>query len=740
MRALIRHRWRQDRLPLLLYLITFFVMTYPFVFHMHDSLPIYNSDTHEALAQNWALREAIIHGKDLNHSELLFHPNGLDISLQPQRWTTFPLWTTLYTVFGDPFAFNLVSMMGILFKAYGMYLFGILLFRARIPAWVTGAFYAFSAPLLMLALRQPNTGATEWIPWFMLFFVYGLSCVRKECGPRTSIFIMVVAGLCFALNMYMNMKIAIFAMLLGGSYVVWSAFTYRLWSRRRFWTAILMFTLTSIAISAPLMIHVLQSDGFGHAIDRPVRADSGGSTDLLTFFKADLERPFDYRQSIASLSGDQLEIGCMCRGISHVGIVGVAFALMGAVYILRFQRKEAIWIVLTVLSALLSLGVVFYVNDKPLDIYWTPYRLLQDNFFFRALWHPFRMIVVLFFPFSVLVGYGLHSRLRTVKLDRRRGVLLTISVFMLLYGTSISPIAMSAAPRPAYLSALEKLPEGAVIDLPMGRHPSKYYMSLQRFHRRPIVEGMLPRTPPDAYDYINSNMLLSMLRNGTTSKEPTEENWRAALEDLRRDGFRYLVLHRQVPVAYLDNRLLPDWISETFIFPPAIHQDDNISVYDITQWDGPFPVSKSGGYTGLPQGDDLNIAAGDNFRLHTWSLLDSVEVQPCQAVTVESWWQSTLWDPTSHLLTLILSEEDGNGQVAISYKRPADKLTSDWTSGVYYRDRVTLEIPCTIASDSYVLLLGMRDGETDEQLQLRSSDGHAIGSLYYLTTVHVATS
>ena len=740
MLQVLRERWRQDRVPLLLYLIAFVAMTYPFVLRMHDSLPIHNSDTHEILSKNWSLREALIHGKDLDHSELLFHPNGLDISLQPQRFTTFPIWTALYTLFGDPLAYNLVSLFGTIFKAYGMYLLGLVLFRARIPAWVTGAFYAFSAPILAMALRNPDTGATEFIPWFMLSLIYGFDSLRAGKGLRTTGNIMLIAGLCFSFNMYMHLRIAIFAMLLGGGYIAWSALACRLWAQRRFWAAMLVFALSAAITSAPLLIRVLRSDEYDYAIDRPVRADSGGSTDLLSFFKADLERPLDYRQSIASLSGDQLEIGCMCRGISHVGIVGVAFALMGAIYILRFQRKEAIWIVLTVLSVLLSLGVVFYANNKPLDIYWTPYRLLQDNFFLRALWHPFRMIVVLLFPFSVLVGYGLHSRLRTVKLDRRGSFFLAIAVIMLLYGTSISPIPMSAAPRPAYLSTLKKLPEGAVIDLPMGRHPSKYYMSLQRIHGRPIVEGMLPRTPPDAYDYIDSNMLLSMLRNGPTATEPTESDWRAALDALQRDGFRYLVFHRRAPVAYMDIRTLPSWIAKDFAMPPHVYEDENNSIYDITLWDGPFPVSKSGGYTGLPEGDDLNIAVGDKFRLHTWSLLDSVDVQPCQSVTVESWWQSTQWDPTSHLLTLILSEEDGDGQVAISYKRPADKLTSDWTRGVYYRDRVTLEIPCTIASGSYVLLLGMRDGETHEQLPLRSSDGHAIGSLFYLTTVHVANS
>ena len=108
---------------MLLYLITFIVMTYPFVFRMHDSLALRNSDTHKALWQNWWLREALVHGYDINFAQSVFYPQGLDLSLDARRWTTFPLWTALYTLVGEPLAQNLVVMIGVLFKAYGMYLF-----------------------------------------------------------------------------------------------------------------------------------------------------------------------------------------------------------------------------------------------------------------------------------------------------------------------------------------------------------------------------------------------------------------------------------------------------------------------------------------------------------------------------------------------------------------------------------------------------------------------------------------
>ena len=61
------------------------------MFSMHDSFPMDDVDTHTAMWQNWWMREALTQGKDLNQSEMLFHPNGLDVTLQPRRWASFPL-------------------------------------------------------------------------------------------------------------------------------------------------------------------------------------------------------------------------------------------------------------------------------------------------------------------------------------------------------------------------------------------------------------------------------------------------------------------------------------------------------------------------------------------------------------------------------------------------------------------------------------------------------------------------
>ena len=323
---MLRHRFRQDALPLLLYLLTFIVMSYPFVFHMQDSIPMDNVDTHTALWQNWWILEALTEGHDLNHSDILFYPTGLDVTLQPRRWSTLPIWIPLYLLFSDPLAFNLTAMFGILFKAYGMYLFGLWLFKKRIPAWVTGAFYAFAATNLQQAFQHPNSGATEWIPWFMLAFVYGIAHIKTAQSRRRITSIMVLAGVLFAMNAYANLKIALFAMLLGGGYVVLVMLAHQLWRVRLFWVAMLIFGVSALGFSSPILIPTLQSSNLDDAISDGV--ELRGGVDILSYVKAEHRRPYNYMQSIASLRGEQLQLQNIW-GMSHVGIVSLAFALMG---------------------------------------------------------------------------------------------------------------------------------------------------------------------------------------------------------------------------------------------------------------------------------------------------------------------------------------------------------------------------------------------------------------------------
>jgi len=578
MLAILRHRFKQDALPLLLYLLTFIVMSYPFVLQMGTHLPMDNVDTHTALWQNWWVLEAVREGYDVNYSPLLFYPDGLDVTLQPRRWASLPVWMPLYWLFGDPLAFNLTAMLGVLFKAYGMYLVGLHLFGQRIPAWVTGAFYAFAATSLQMALQQPNTGATEWIPWFMLAFMVGVSSIRGKASHQQVIGLMVLAGFLFAMNAYMNLKIALFAMLLGGGYIALAMVAHGLWRFRVFWVAMIVFGMSALVFSAPMLAPALQSSELADAVGDGVVWTGG--VDIESYIKAQHKRPINYMQSIASLRGEQLELQNI-DGMSHVGIVGVAFALMGVWYGVRVKRSDLLWLVLAVVFWALSLGLEISFRD---EVVWfgdrTPYGLVQDIIVFQILKFPWRMSLVFLFPFSILIGYGLHYRLRTIRWTRLQMGLMVLAVVMLLYGTSIFPIPTRPAPRSDYVDVLADAPDGAVIDIPFGRHNAKYYMSVQRFHGRPMIEGMIARIPLDAFDYIDANPILGAIREGTAFV-PTDAMWRGGMQQLLDDGFRYVILHKIVPQA-LTRAERPDrWVVDLFAAYSPLYEDDIVLIYDL---------------------------------------------------------------------------------------------------------------------------------------------------------------
>lgn len=161
----------------------------------------------------------------------------------------------------------------------------------------------------------------------------------------------------------------------------------------------------------------------------------------------------------------------------------------------------------------------------------------------------------------------------------------------------------------------------------------------------------------------------------------------------------------------------------------------NYALLGSEAWDQPFPTSyRLSEYRRAPAHDTV-IHAGDAMRLHSWTLLDSVEVQACQTVTIESWWQIAQPDATPHTLTLILADSDGDGQVSFANAIPADVFTSEWEADKYYLDQTELVIPCGIAAGSYDLLLAMKASMSGEALSFRYSDDSRIGREYYLTTL-----
>src|SRR5690242_7959356 len=88
--------WRRDGLALLLFAVVVCVATYPLIAYLTTRLTSFRGpDILAAYWQNWSLVKTVTQGLDPNHTPYLFHPNGLDVTLQPRRWVGLFFWWPL---------------------------------------------------------------------------------------------------------------------------------------------------------------------------------------------------------------------------------------------------------------------------------------------------------------------------------------------------------------------------------------------------------------------------------------------------------------------------------------------------------------------------------------------------------------------------------------------------------------------------------------------------------------------
>lgn len=125
---------------------------------------------------------------------------------------------------------------------------------------------------------------------------------------------------------------------------------------------------------------------------------------------------------------------------------------------------------------------------------------------------------------------------------------------------------------------------------------------------------------------------------------------------------------------------------------------------------------------------------GDSISLQNWTLHNDVNVQPCQAIQLSTWWFARDRIDVNYSMTLVLADDSGVG-IARTDGAPSNFLPQLWQVGGSYLDERTLTIPCDIQSGTYPLLMGLYNYETVEPLL--ALDGTSASGLVYLTTLNV---
>jgi hypothetical protein len=139
--------------------------------------------------------------------------------------------------------------------------------------------------------------------------------------------------------------------------------------------------------------------------------------------------------------------------------------------------------------------------------------------------------------------------------------------------------------------------------------------------------------------------------------------------------------------------------------------------------------------------DDLSnfFVFGDQLLLRAWLLQQSVNVTPCQWITVQSWWSADQGVPNNLSMTLVLvNASDGQG-IANADGLATGRDSSALIQETPHVDERSLQIPCNIQSGEYPLLIGVYGltGDKIDRLPVSLPDGTPVGNFAYLTTLFV---
>jgi hypothetical protein len=671
---------------LLLYGLLAVALTWPLVTQITTHVPgsdTWAYDEYTFLWNIWYLKHALIDQLSTPlHTDLIFYPVGMGLVMYTFNLLAAALALPLHLATGNiPLASNLINLASTALAGYGTFLLVLYLLRRppvnsdqstvnghlspatrHLPpftlaaAFIAGLIYAFaSSRMVYLALGHYMIVTTQWLPFFLLYFVRTLDRWRSRDAGIAGIF----AALCLLTDMLYGVLIALMA---GVLLLDWWL-GYR---RQRLagqiahavpWTRGLGRLAAMVAVaallSAPLLIPTLRE-----GLDADYAVEGWGMSDQLSADLVGLVTPTDLHPL---WGGDWEEtLRAVQTGESRfrdvntvfVGYATLALAVLGAIVAGRRARG---WLAIALIAFVLALGPLLQINGQSLyDLDGLevtvplPYILLHYLPFVQGFRAPNRFSLVLLQALAVLAGYGAAWLLVKVAGARQRRTAstephasrptlhalrspLAIALAILLAAAVLFehlavPMPLTDARVPSPYRELAREPAGgAVLQLPMGWRNGfgvfgaedtrvEWY---QTVHGRPILSGNTSRNPAFKFEYFERLPLLQAITGLEMYQPPddaTDQAARAqAAELMALWDVRYLTVNPPVPgrFPYSDTwQATQDYALDVIpVDPQPLWDADGVQIYAVQQPAVPFPFEL-----------DLGSRNTDAYRGPGWSV------------------------------------------------------------------------------------------------------------------------
>lgn len=627
------------------------VVTYPLPFRLSTHLA---GDDYDVWARPWATwwtRRAISEGHPFYETDMLFHPRGVSLVYHSFSHVNTALAVVLEPVVGVVAAHNVTVLLAYALSGFSMAILVRDLTKRPGAGVVAGLVFSFStyhvdqsSHLIILS--------TQWLPLWMLFVTRLLRDPPHKKWSGRLLGQTGVAALFLVLTALSSWHLLIFAALWGAIYLFHAA----VWERARLrWTNLSAFVIMGTAallVLSPLLLPLIQArlGGAGEGwLD--VAVDEAHSTDILAFFVPSRRHPI----LGALVEPIHERIG---RRQVFLGYVPLALALVGA---LKGGHRARVWLLVTLIFFTISLGAYVRFNGKllslgpgqaPLQPWLIPLtELIRD---------PARLTAMTTLGMAVLAGLGVAWLTDNVIVSKSRPALILLGA-VILFEYLPWPFPTTRVEGSPFFEELGRVEESfALADIPTHQlELRRLSMFHQITHQKPIVEGIVGRTPPDAYRFIDQHPILSAFDTSEHARVPPQVGADVSkhLNRLAEADVRYLVLHRR----FLTPEQIQRW--DAYLPFPALFEDESVTVYETRPRLGQrlrvhYPINDALGLvevnastrfpsTGVQVSLDaawVATSSSPDAREVTWRLvaLDGrvaaeTEGEICKAASVEKW-------------------------------------------------------------------------------------------------------
>ena len=632
---------------------------------------------------SWWVRQALSSGQSILYTRQLFYPEGASLLTHNIAWLNAIIWLPLQVILKDLVAYNIVFLMNLVLGGYITFLLASRLVDNKLAAFLAGLIY-MAWPYRLSQLDHPNLVSTQWIPLLLLFLIVAIREGRWRYG--------IAAGVSIALIGYTRWQLLIPAGILVASFLL---VTQREWltDRRRWLTLLLAGAIAALLLAPPAWLLIRQQINTPDSAETLLRDSEEAvmQSDLLAFLTPAPDHPlFGSRTHPAydQYYGDRSESR---RFPVYLGLVTLLLAAIG---LWRRPRAGLPWLVMFLVVFLLSLGPILRVNGRLFPGIPTPYNLLEPLFILRLLREPERFNIVLALPVAILAGFGVAAVLETLqknseKAARWQPVLAVALGLLILFDYAGGPIPLQdATAQPFFEQLAGESGDFAVLTLPIDPVQSKVQMFDQTVHGRPLLHGHISRPPQGAYEFIDEDPWLRVIRQ-SGEMPPWLSDVGAQLDSLAWEKIRYIIFYK--------NQVGADRIArwQRYLGLAPAYEDDALAVFR----------------TQPEAGRDFELLTELRPGLGPVQTLASADcLQPGQPLEVDVMWGTAAGLEGPFQARLALVDEGGNEVQHELYPLDPESPEISRPANALFWAYYPMELDPGVAPGKYDLVLSVVDG------------------------------